>query len=180
MFSMMAGVPSSGRQPGVEVAWFRSGFNNDMGWDMRVQQALQHTTLAHSARAGSRDERRYAIGDLAREFGVSLRTLRFYEDRGLISPMREGSSRIYGARDKVRLQMILKGKQLGFTLAEVRDLIGADSSDKADALDLALKPEQILSQIAHLERQRGDIDDAIMELRDTHRKIAGQPLGRTG
>ena len=137
---------------------------------------------AHDMSAGvhTGEDRRYAIGDLAREFGVSLRTLRFYEDRGLLNPLREGSSRVYGPRDKVRLQMILKGKQLGFTLAEVHDLIGANSPGKPASLELALKPEQIRTQIAHLERQRSDIDDAIMELRDVHQAMLAPALTQAG
>ena len=126
------------------------------------------------------DERRYSIGDLAREYGVSLRTLRFYEDRGLIHPQREGSSRIYSGRDKTRLQMILKGKQLGFTLTEVRDLIGTDTPEGSTVLELALKPDQILSQISHLERQRSEINDAIDELRGVHQKMQGPDMTRTG
>lgn len=140
---------------------------------MRVHKISHFTGLAPVASHSVREERRYSIGDLAREFGVSLRTLRFYEDRGLLTPQREGTSRIYAARDKVRLQMILKGKQLGFTLSEVRDLIGKSSPEGNAPTDLALKPEQIVAQIAHLERQRSDIDDAISELRHAHHALAG-------
>ena len=117
------------------------------------------------------DERRYAIGDVAREFAVSLRTLRFYEDRGLLHPRREGSSRIYSPRDKVRLQMILKGKQLGFTLTEVLEMIGKDGPGAALSLELALKPDQIQTQIEYLERQRSEIEDAIAELRGVNQKM---------
>ena len=72
-------------------------------------------TAAESAADGTK---LYTIGDLAREFGVTLRTLRFYEDRGLLSPRRDGTARIYDPRDRERLSVILKGKQLGFTLTE--------------------------------------------------------------
>ena len=77
----------------------------------------------------------YTIGDLAREFGVTLRTLRFYEDRGLLSPRREGTARIYDARDRARLSVILKGKQLGFTLTEIRALL-AEERGEAPAANL--------------------------------------------
>ena len=76
--------------------------------------------------------------------------------------------------------MILKGKQLGFTLAEVHDLIGANSPGKPASLELALKPEQIRTQIAHLERQRSDIDDAIMELREVHQAMLAPALTQAG
>jgi DNA-binding transcriptional MerR regulator len=70
--------------------------------------------------------RTYTIGDLAREFGVTLRTLRFYEDRGLLSPRREGLARIYDAQDRSRLAVILKGKRLGFTLTEIRAMVAEE------------------------------------------------------
>ena len=151
---------------------------------MGLQQRIGSGDAAFGQRAALGEERRYAIGDLAREFGVSLRTLRFYEDRGLIHPQREGSSRVYSARDKVRLQMILKGKQLGFTLTEVSDLIGVDApgagSEAAATIALALKPDQVTAQISHLERQRGEIDDAISELRAVHQKMHAPDLQRAG
>ena len=71
-------------------------------------------------------DRSFTIGDLAREFGVTLRTLRFYEDRGLLSPRRDGTARIYDLRDRDRLSVILKGKQLGFTLTEIRAMLAED------------------------------------------------------
>ena len=109
----------------------------------------------------------YTIGDLAREFGVTLRTLRFYEDRGLLSPRRDGTARIYDARDRDRLSVILKGKQLGFTLTEIRDMLEADGHRGG----LSLAPGQVIDQIAMLERQRGDIDKAIEELRATQQRL---------
>src|SRR5262249_46815631 len=72
------------------------------------------------------DEPAYSIGDLARKFDVTLRTLRFYESRGLISPSREGHRRRYGREDADRLTVILKAKKLGFTLTEIREMIAAD------------------------------------------------------
>ncbi len=74
---------------------------------------------ASRAREGTGGAGEMTIGEMAREFGVTLRTLRFYEDRHLIRPRRMGNARYYGGADRVRLEMILKGKQLGFTLAEI-------------------------------------------------------------
>ena len=111
------------------------------------------------------------IGEMAAEFGVSLRTLRFYEDRHLLRPRREGNTRLYGAAERVRLQMILKGKQLGFTLTEISELIGAQDAD--DDFEGKLQPAQIVTQIDHLERQRLEIEDAITRLRATHARLAG-------
>ena len=116
----------------------------------------------------------YTISDLAREFDVSLRALRFYEDRGLLHPDRRGNARYYSAQERVRLQIILKGKQLGFTLSEIHDMFSANVGDASAQLELGLRPDQVLAQIEHLERQRLDLDQAIGELRATHRKLAGE------
>ena len=107
------------------------------------------------------------IGEMAAQFGVSLRTLRFYEDRKLLRPRREGTARLYSAGDRLRMQMILKGKRLGFTLTEISELIGAQSA--SDDFEGHL----IATQIDHLERQRKDIEEAITRLRATHDRLAG-------
>lgn len=112
----------------------------------------------------------WTIGEMASEFGVTLRTLRFYEDRKMLRPRREGNTRLYGAGDRMRLQMILKGKQLGFTLTEISDLIGAQ--DASDDFEQKLQPEQIVTQIDHLERQRKEIDEAIERLKATHARLS--------
>ena len=124
------------------------------------------------ARESHESIRELTIGEMAAQYGVSLRTLRFYEDRKLLRPRREGTTRSYGPGDGLRLQMILKGKQLGFTLTEISELIGA--RDASDDFEQTLQPQQILMQIDHLERQRREIDDAIERLRATHgRVVAG-------
>src|SRR6476619_1475956 len=69
------------------------------------------------------EEEIYTIGDLSREFGVTLRALRFYEDKGLLSPAREGMTRLYSAQDREHLKLILKGKRLGFTLVEIDEAL---------------------------------------------------------
>ena len=104
------------------------------------------------------------IGEVAREFAVSLRTLRFYEDRGLLRPRREGPNRYYAPNERNRLRIILKGKQLGFTLTEIRQLIAGREDGEAD-IEETLNAEQIAKQIRHLERQRDEIEAAIGRLR---------------
>ena len=119
------------------------------------------------------------ISDLARSYGVSLRTLRFYEDRGLLHPRRQGTMRYYGAADRIRLELILKGKRLGFTLSEIQDLIASRTKGgtppapdaECDDLTVSLGREQLAAQIAHLERQRVDIEGAIAELRLAHERL---------
>ncbi|WP_204213807.1 MerR family transcriptional regulator [Microvirga pudoricolor] len=119
------------------------------------------TALSRTAEAAPS----FTIGDLAREFGVTLRTLRFYEDRGLLSPRRDGLSRIYDARDRDRLSVILKGKQLGFTLTEIRAMLAEERRPDGSMLNLNLSLEQIEDQIEHLEAQKVEIEQALAELR---------------
>ena len=108
-----------------------------------------------------------SIGDMARAFNVSQRTLRFYEDRGLLNPRRDGSSRLYGAQERRKLELILRGKRLGFTLTEIIGFVAENGSTDA----LALDGEQIAMQISHLERQREALDLAIAELKTTQANL---------
>lgn len=111
----------------------------------------------------------FTISDLARDFGVTLRTLRFYESRGLIAPARSGMTRIYSGRDRARLALILKGKQLGFTLVEIRAMLANEEKKGSEAGSasvggLQLSREQVVEQLELLRAQRDDIDSAIAEL----------------
>ncbi|WP_245411191.1 MerR family transcriptional regulator [Methylovirgula ligni] len=110
---------------------------------------------------------------MAREFKVSLRTLRFYEDRGLLHPLRNGVTRLYSDRDRQHLQLILKGRRLGFTLTEISTLL---SEADASGPELHLAPDQIRAQINHLERQRDSLDQAIAELRHVETKTVQTSL----
>src|SRR5437016_6657522 len=96
------------------------------------------------------DKTVFTIGELAQEFGVTLRTLRFYENKGLLAPQREGLTRLYSPSDRARLGLILKGKKLGFTLTEIRQMIAAEQG-LADAQALKLSREKCLEQIDLLE-----------------------------
>jgi DNA-binding transcriptional MerR regulator len=107
----------------------------------------------------------FSIGDLAREFGVTLRTLRFYEDRGLLAPVRDRLTRIYSVRDRNRLALILKGKRLGFTLTEIRSMIAAEERSNTEVLDLNLDMRKVEDQIRHLENQKKEIETALDDLR---------------
>jgi DNA-binding transcriptional MerR regulator len=106
----------------------------------------------------------YSIGDLARKFNVSLRTLRFYESRGLLSPSRAGRQRVYPRKQADRLNVILKAKKLGFTLAEIRQMI-AEGRDEASRQALKLSREKCLEQIGVFERKLAEIEEALAELR---------------
>ena len=113
------------------------------------------------------------ISQMSRLYAVSLRTLRFYEDRGLIKPRREGNARFYRPSDRVRMEMIIRGKKLGFTLTEIHELIAANGANETPDLEEQLQPQQIVNQIGHLERQRDEIDSAIERLRATHTRLSG-------
>jgi DNA-binding transcriptional MerR regulator len=107
----------------------------------------------------------FTIGTLAREFAVSLRTLRFYESKHLLSPIRTSQGgRAYSEDDRARLETILRGKRLGFTLREIRALImSPEAQNDLDALPLTL--DQMRTQILHLERQSREIESALHFLR---------------
>jgi DNA-binding transcriptional MerR regulator len=108
--------------------------------------------------------REYTIAELAREFGVTVRALRFYESRRLLSPRRVGKSRLYSSRDRNRLAFILNAKQLGFTLRDIAELMAAQV-EEPDHRSLRLSRQQCTEQINLLERQKRRIETALTELR---------------
>jgi DNA-binding transcriptional MerR regulator len=122
--------------------------------------------------AAPADQRQnFTIRDLTREFGVTSRTLRFYEERGLLTPEREGQERVYSRRDWVRLKLAVMGKSVGFSLEEIRAML--DLYDLGDGQETQLKVAhaRFLEQIDRLQRQRSDIDRAIAELERASRCI---------
>lgn len=106
----------------------------------------------------------YTIRDLADAFDVTTRTIRFYEDEGLLSPMRDGQNRIFRARDRVRLKLILRGKRLGFTLAEIKEIVGMYDAPPGEAGQLKLFLAKLKERRAELEDKRRDIDETLAEL----------------
>lgn len=119
----------------------------------------------------------FTISDLARDFGLTLRTLRFYEGRGLLSPARSGMTRIYSSRDRARLALILKGKQLGFTLVEIRAMLANEEREQeggaisASVGGLQLTRNQVSEQLELLRTQRSEIESAIAELEATLKRL---------
>ncbi len=106
----------------------------------------------------------FAISDLAREFGITPRTIRFWEDQGILSPEREGSKRIFARRDRARLKMALRGKRLGLSLAEIKDLIGMYASTEDETPQL-LECLRVMSKRREaLEQQREDIEAMLAEI----------------
>jgi DNA-binding transcriptional MerR regulator len=115
----------------------------------------------------------FTIGELAQEFGVTHRALRFYEDKGLISPSRQGTARLYSRRDRARLRLVILGKKVGFPLADIREMLELYDlkEGKADQLLVALR--RFNEQIGMLRRQKQDIEQAIAELSRTTDIVAG-------
>jgi DNA-binding transcriptional MerR regulator len=107
----------------------------------------------------------YTIGDLASEFDVTPRAIRFYEDEGLLTPRREGSRRIYSKRDYVRLKLVLRGKRLGLTLAQVREMFDLYDSAKDERPQLERFLAALEARREQLERQRVEIDEELAEIR---------------
>lgn len=116
-------------------------------------------------------EKTFTITDLAHEFKVTPRAIRFYEDKGLLHPGRQGMMRVYNRRDRARLLLILRGKRLGFSLAEIREMIDLyDVGDgRIEQMKLTLKRSQ--ERLAALEQQRRDIEAAVSELKHDIRVI---------
>ena len=118
--------------------------------------------MAHDLR---RPERAYTIRQLCNEFSVTPRALRFYEDKGLLSPARDGQARIYSHRDRARLILILRGKRVGLSLMDIGELLDLYKADKDGAVQAATTLQKFRERIVALEAQREDIDHAIEELR---------------
>ena len=116
--------------------------------------------------SGRRTDARYAIGELCEAFGVTARALRFYEDEQLIAPERRGTSRFYSDRDRARLVWILRGKRVGFSLNEIRELLDLYDVGDQRRTQRRVTIERCRQKIAALKRQKHDIDTTIAELED--------------
>lgn len=112
----------------------------------------------------------YSISDLAGEFDVTTRTIRFYEEKGLLKPRREGTRRIYGPADRTRLRLILRGKRLGLSLDESAEIIGLYGSPGNNRRQLELLIEKIGQRREVLQRQQRDLEAMLRELADAESK----------
>ena len=106
----------------------------------------------------------WGIAELAAEFGITTRTIRFYEDKNLITPERSGQRRVYHLRDKVRLQLIMRGKRLGFSLDEIRAMIDLYDADPTQVSQLRLFLDKLHERKSLLQTQREDIDQVLTEI----------------
>lgn len=110
------------------------------------------------------DSRTYTIRQLTKEFDVSARTLRFYEEENLIQPDRRGQTRIYSARDRARIILILRGRRMGFSLSEIREFLDVYNPE-SDLKQLLLAKQRFEERIAAFERQKADIEATMAELK---------------
>jgi DNA-binding transcriptional MerR regulator len=117
-------------------------------------------------------QRIYSIAELAREFVITARTIRFYEDEGLIKPKRQGLTRLYSAGDRTRLGWILRGKRLGFSLAEIKELLDLYQVDRTGVQQLRELLRRSRLHIDDLERRRSDLAAHIEEFKEVESQVA--------
>ncbi|KRW63799.1 MerR family transcriptional regulator [Aeromonas allosaccharophila] len=128
----------------------------------------------------NKDEgRRFSISELAREFDITTRSIRFYEDQGLLNPTREGQTRIYSKQDRVRLKLTLRGKRLGFSLAEIRELFDLYDADKSSRTQLQTMLGLVEEKRETLQQQMEDIRMVLLEL-DAAEQRCQQALSQLG
>ena len=118
----------------------------------------------------------FAIADLAREFGISTRAIRFYESKGLLSPDRVGGTRVFRRRDRARLILILRGKRLGFSLRDISDYLSLYDAHSQTA-QVSLLIDMVDQRLGLLERQMADLQTTVAELRQI-RKLAAERLAQ--
>ena len=111
-------------------------------------------------------QRNYSIAELSREFAITPRTIRFYEDEGLIAPERRGQTRIYASRDRARIILILRGRRVGFSLSEIREILDLYDTHHDGGVTQTLHARKKFEEQLHkLERQKIDIEDSLTELK---------------
>lgn len=118
----------------------------------------------------------FAIADLAAEFGISTRAIRFYEAKGLLQPERVGATRVFRRRDRARLMLILRGKRLGFSLRDISEYLSLYDAHSQSA-QVSLLVAKVDERLSLLEQQKADLETTIDELREI-RKLAGERLNR--
>jgi DNA-binding transcriptional MerR regulator len=136
---------------------------------------MNQDPAAHSSPA---ERAEYSISELAREFDVTPRAIRFYEDQGLLAPRREGQRRIYTPRDRTRLKLTLRGKRLGLTLSEIRELIDMYEPGRDQRPQLARFLDVLSQHRATLEQQRADIEAQLSEIGAFEKRVRRQLGGR--
>ena len=131
---------------------------------------IVRTVRPHRRMAPRADSVTYTISDLAREFALTTRTIRFYEDEGLLAPRRSGRSRIYGERERVRIKLILRGKRLGLALSEIRELLDLYEATRSERPQLVKFLQVLAERRAMLRQQQEDIAVVLSEIESLERQ----------
>lgn len=141
----------------------------------RSAPARSHADGAEAAPGQSDrgDQLVFSIGELSREFNVTLRTIRFYEDKGLLNPRRMGTKRLYTRRDRARLKLILLGKKVGFSLSEIGEMLDLYDLKDGQVRQLKVALGKFDQQISFLEEQRAEIDQALGDLKRARQVVSG-------
>jgi DNA-binding transcriptional MerR regulator len=142
---------------------------------MPAPSSPAHAALAAARKGPERAGATYSISELAQEFALTTRAIRFYEDEGLLSPLRRGQTRIYGERERTRIKLILRGKRLGLALSEIRELFDIYASSGSERQQLEKFLQMLADRRAMLLQQREDIDAVLAEIdileRDCRRRL---------
>ncbi|MBV9654272.1 MAG: MerR family DNA-binding transcriptional regulator [Acetobacteraceae bacterium] len=128
------------------------------------------------------EARLYSVTELGSDLGVSARTIRFYEDKALIAPQRAGGARVYTARDRARMVLILRGKRLGFSLREIKEYLDLYDQDRTQREQIQVLLRSVRDRMGALQQQEAAIEQTLAELRDIERQateaLARMPDGR--
>ena len=127
--------------------------------------------------ADSQTERRLSIRQMCQAFDVTPRALRFYEDKGLLAPLRQGQIRLYGARERARLTLVLRGKRVGLSLAQIGELLDLYTAEDGGVAQAERMLPALRERISTLEAQREDIEHALLELRGGVARLEAQLAG---
>ncbi len=130
---------------------------------------MESTAIA-AGHEGDSSEKLYSVSQLARQLGVTARTIRFYEDKNLITPQRAGTTRVYTHRDRARLMLILRGKRLGFSLREIKEFLDLYDADPEHHLQLKQLLVAVRKRMTKLREQRAAIEESLVELTEIDRQ----------
>ncbi|MES9970559.1 MAG: MerR family DNA-binding transcriptional regulator [Candidatus Thiodiazotropha sp.] len=120
----------------------------------------------------------YSVTELAEQLGITPRAIRFYETKGLIKPQRAGTTRVYTHRDRARLQLILRGKRLGFTLANIKEYLDLYDVDPSQETQVQMLLKGITRRIGELEQQREDLETTLIELEEMRQQCVANINGK--
>ena len=146
----------------------------------RTSRQARAAAMPESGAGGAEGaaEPRFTIGDLADELGITTRAIRFYESRGLIAPERRGVARAYTRRDRARLMLILRGKNLGFTLDDIGAYLELYDADPTQTAQMLLLRAKVDAHIAALQGKRADIERTLAELGDIRAQVDAALAGK--